>query len=93
MGDRYLTTDPDSPSEAGTKFLFGQQNVSSGASLEKQVRWISTVHQGGGNAGFMDGSVQQLTTAKLREAIRFQPAGRTNRIWFPNTDATGRGNP
>ena len=93
MGDRYLTTDPETSSERKTSFLFGQQDVSSGASLEKQVRWISTVHQGGGNAAFMDGSVQQLTTAKLREAIVNQPAGRANRIWLPNSDATGRGNP
>ena len=93
MGDRYLTTDPESSSEAETKFLFGQQDFFQGAGMEKKVRWISTLHQGGGNAGFMDGSGRQLTTAKLREAIAKQPVGRTNRIWLPNSDATGRGNP
>ena len=93
MGDRYLTTDPETSSERGTKFLFGQQDFSEGGGLDQKVRWISTVHQGGGNAAFMDGSIQQLTTAKLREAIRNQPVGRANRIWLPNSDATGRGNP
>ncbi len=92
-GDRYLTTDPKSSSETGTKFLFGQQDFSQGGGLDQKVRWISTVHQGGGNAAFMDGSAQQLTTAKLRESIRNQPVGRANRIWLPNSDATGRGNP
>ena len=93
LGDRYLTTDPETSSERGTKFLFGQQDFSEGGGLDQKVRWISTVHQGGGNAAFMDGSIQQLTTAKLREAIRNQPVGRANRIWLPNSDATGRGNP
>ena len=93
LGDRYLTTDPETSSERGTKFLFGQQDFFQGAGMEQKVRWISTLHQGGGNAGFMDGSVQRLTTAKLREAIAKQPAGRTNRIWLPNSDATGRRNP
>ncbi len=93
VGDRYLTTDPEAPSEAGTKFLFGQQDTSPGVGLGKSVRWISTLHQGGGNVGFMDGSVQQLTTTKLREDITNQPTNRPNRIWLPNTDATGRGNP
>lgn len=93
MGDRFLTNDPETSSERKTGFLFGQQDFSQGGGLDQKVRWISTVHQGGGNAAFMDGSAQQLTTAKLREAIRKQPVGRTNRIWLPQTDATGRGNP
>lgn len=93
MGDRYLTTDPETSWERNTRFLIGQQDFSQGAGLDQKVRWISTVHQGGGNVGMMDGSGQQLTTAKLREAIRNQPVGRTNRIWLPNSDATGRGNP
>ena len=93
MGDRYLTTDPETSWERKTRFLFGQQDFSQGAGLEQKVRWISTFHQGGGNAAFMDGSAQYLTTAKLREAIRNQPVGRANRIWLPNSDATGRGNP
>ncbi len=92
-GDRYLTTDPESSSEKETRFIFGQQDFSQGGGLDQKVCWISTVHQGGGNAGFMDGSAQQLTTAKLRESITNQPVGRINRIWLPNTDATGRGNP
>lgn len=93
MGDRYLTTDPETSSERKTSFLFGPQDFSQGGGLDQKVRWISTVHQGGGNAAFMDGSAQQLTTTKLREAIRNQPIGRPNRIWLPSTDATGRGNP
>ena len=93
MGDRYLTTDMESSSEKGTKFLFGQQDFSEGSGMEKKVRWISTVHRGGGNAGFMNGGARQLTTATLREAIVNQPVGRANRIWLPNSDATGRGNP
>ena len=93
MGDRYLTTDPETSWERNTRFLFGQQDFSQGAGLEQKVRWISTFHQGSGNAAFMDGSAQHLTTAKLREAIPNQPVGRANRIWLPNSDATGRGNP
>ncbi len=92
MGDRYLTTDPEGPTEKGTKFLFGQQNLGSASPTAGAVRWISMIHSGGGNVALMDGSAQQLTTATLRKALTNQPVV-ANRIWLPNTDATGRGNP
>lgn len=92
MGDRYLTTDPEGKTEKGTKFLFGQQDLGSASSMAGSVRWISTIHSGGGNAAFMDGSAQQLTTPFLRKALTNQTSP-TNRIWLPNSDATGRGNP
>ncbi len=91
-GDRYLTTDPETSSEQKTTFLFGQQDLGSNSPTTKSVRWISTVHNGGGNAAFMDGSVRKLSTAELRQMLKQQPAA-ANRIWLPNSDATGRGNP
>ena len=92
MGDRYLTRDPEAKTEAPTAFLFGQHDVGYGSTSLPTLRWISSVHGGGGNATFMDGSGHFLTTAKLREALRKQGTA-TNRIWLPNSDATGRGNP
>ena len=92
MGDRYLTTDPEGETEKGTRFLFGQQNFGSASPTSGSVRWISTIHGGGGNAAFMDGSAQQLTSSKLRQALTNQPVV-ANRIWLPNSAATGRGNP
>ncbi len=92
MGDRYLTRDPEAKTEANTAFLFGQHDVGYGSTSLPTLRWISSVHGGGGNATFMDGSGHFLTSAKLREALRKQGTA-TNRIWLPNSDATGRGNP
>ena len=92
MGDRYLTIDLKTDSEKATLFLFGEQDIGSSSSIVPSVRWISTVHNGGGNVAMADGSAQQLNTAKLREALRRQPYG-GSRIWLPNSDATGRGNP
>ena len=40
----------------------------------------------------MDGGARQLSTEKHRESLTAQSIG-TKRIWLPNTDATGRGNP
>jgi hypothetical protein len=91
-GDRYLTTDPETTRERNTRFLFGQQDLGSESPTAKSVRWISSVHNGGGNASFMAGSSQRLTTEKLRQALKDQNLD-ANRIWLPNTDATGRGNP
>ena len=91
-GDRHLTTDPETSRERNTKFLFGQQDVGSDSPTAKSVRWISTIHNGGGNAAFMDGSARRLGTEELRQMLKQQPAA-ANRIWLPNSDATGRGNP
>lgn len=90
-GDRYLTTDPETYWEGNTRFLFGQQDLGSKSPTAKSARWISTLHKGGGIAVFMDGGARQLSTEKLRESLTTQSIG-TNRIWLPNTDATGRGN-
>ena len=92
MGDRYLTRDPEAKTETTTSFLFGQHDVGYGSTSLPALRWISSVHGGGGNATFMDGSGQFLATAKLRDALRKQGTA-TNRIWLPNSDAIGRGNP
>lgn len=92
MGDRYLTRDPEAKTEATTTFLSGQNDVGYGSTSLTELRWITTIHGGGGNAIFMDGSAYFLTSAKLRTALRKQGTA-TNRIWLPNTDATGRGNP
>ena len=92
MGDRNLTIDPEGATDKGTKLLFGQQDIGCASPIAGSVRWTSAIHGGGGNAAFMDGSVQQLTSSKLRQALTNQPVV-ANRIWLPNTDATGRGNP
>lgn len=92
MGDRYLTIDPEGATDKGTKLLFGQQDIGSASPIAGSVRWTSAIHGAGGNAAFMDGSAQQLTTPKLRQTLTNQ-AIVANRIWLPNTDATGRGNP
>ncbi len=40
------------------------------------------MHDRRGNAAFMDGSAQQLTSPKLRQAL-LDSGDRANRIWLP----------
>ena len=98
-GDRNIT-DKNSDQEPGTEFMVagfnsgvnGKANLStiaSGASVATvaNVRWNNKIHERGGNVAFMDGSAQQLTSGKLREALRNAPVATA--VWLPNLDATG----
>lgn len=84
MGDRDLTCDPKASDKSpGKVFLTGAQDLGSTTNETKDLRWSTEIHNRFGNVAFMDGSVQQLTSPKLRQAILNSP-DRTNRIWLPN---------
>lgn len=51
-------------------------------SATDQVGWSATMHKGGGNVGFADGSVQQLTSSGLRAAIAHSGTN-VNRLAVP----------
>lgn len=82
-GDRNLARDSDKmDSEPGRNYLTGEQRLGSTAEETKHLRWNNDIHQRGGNIAFMDGSVQQLTSGKLRESV-MNTSDPTNRIWLP----------
>jgi len=67
---RDITTTPvpnQISSAAGNGFAFGT-NFVTGSGYEF-VGWTQKMHQGGGNVGLADGSVQQVTGAGLRAAL------------------------
>jgi hypothetical protein len=93
-GDRNIT-DQNTDQEPGTQFLAagfnggqnGQANLSTlpantSVPTVANVRWNNKVHERGGNSAFMDGSAQQLTSGKLREALRNAPVATA--VWLPN---------
>ena len=84
VGDRNLTRDPKASDKSpGSTHLVGAQDLGSTTNETKDLRWSIDLHNRAGNVAFMDGSVQQLTSPKLREALRNSSNG-TNRIWLPN---------
>ena len=83
VGDRNLTRDPKrSDQSPGTIFLMGTQQLGSTANEVKDLRWAAKIHERGGNMAFMDGSAQQLTSGKLREAV-MNTGDTNNLIWLP----------
>ncbi len=82
-GDRNLARDSDkTDSEPGRNYLTGEQRLGSTDADVKHLRWNADIHDRGGNIAFMDGSAQQLTSGKLREAV-MNSGDTTNRIWLP----------
>ena len=72
-------------------FLAGDRNIIGGALLPNRilsltsndaVRWDNRMHQGQGNVAMADGSVQQVSSARLREALRLTGVV-TNRLAMP----------
>ena len=83
IGDRNLTRDPNRSDESpGTVFLSGTQRLGSTKEDFKGLRWNAKIHERGGNIAFMDGSAQQLTSHKLREALG-KTGDTNNLIWLP----------
>jgi prepilin-type processing-associated H-X9-DG protein len=73
--------------------LAGDRNVTNGAPLKngmltlttnEPVGWTMEMHQGNGNVALADGSVQQLSTSRLRDAVRFSGTN-ANRLLMPWT--------
>ena len=98
IGDRNMT-EKNTDQEPGTDFIApgynggqnGQANLATvnGTSIQAaNVRWNNKVHERGGNIAFMDGSAQQLTSGKLRDALRLAPV--VTSVWFPQTQADGK---
>jgi prepilin-type processing-associated H-X9-DG protein len=72
-------------------FLSGDHNVTGGTRQTNGMleittndvpSWGTDIHNGWGNIGLADGSVQQLNTLRLREAIRWT-GSTTNRLVMP----------
>ncbi len=83
VGDRNLARDSDkTDSEPGRNYLTGEQRLGSTDADVKHLRWNNDIHDRGGNIAFMDGSVQQLTSPKLREALA-RTGDTNNLIWLP----------
>ena len=92
VGDRNIT-ELGTDQEPGTAFMAagynggqnGQANLATLAGTTvtaANVRWNNKIHERGGNVAFMDGSAQQLTSGKFREALRLAPD--ITRVWLPN---------
>ncbi|MDB6018114.1 MAG: hypothetical protein JWR19_2603 [Pedosphaera sp.] len=71
--------------------LAGDRNVTNGMPIvngqltlttNQPVGWTMAMHQGNGNAAFADGSVQQMTPSRLRNALAASGTS-TNRLLFP----------
>ena len=72
-------------------FLSGDRNLTNGSLSTNRVLelttnvlagWTEKLHDGLGNVGLADGSVQQLTTLRLREALKWTGV-ETNRLALP----------
>jgi prepilin-type N-terminal cleavage/methylation domain-containing protein/prepilin-type processing-associated H-X9-DG protein len=72
-------------------FLVGDRNITNGLAPQRSVLqlppdrpagWTDTMHKRQGNVGLADGSVQSLSTAVLREALK-NTGDTTNRIALP----------
>lgn len=87
-GGTASDTSPGAALAAGGHRLT-QANAASAANLNPQVRWASGLHDKAGNIAFSDGSVQQLTSGKLREALwqayqgNASSSGVTNTVYIP----------
>jgi len=78
----------DASGEFPRRFLDGDRNLAGNYLPENGIlrlipgedaRWTGTMHVNAGNAGFADGSVQQLSNSGVREALR-SSGGHTN-LW------------
>ncbi|MBC8094642.1 MAG: hypothetical protein H7Y43_02410 [Akkermansiaceae bacterium] len=74
-----------------TMFLSGDRNITNGTTLRggflelstnRLSGWTSEIHDKNGNIGLADGSVQQLTTIGLRNAVVVTGVA-TNRLAMP----------
>src|SRR5450759_5176243 len=72
-------------------FLSGDRNIDNGTppihtvlELRSEIpaHWTETIHNNQGNVGLSDGSVQQLTSARLQQALQ-NTGDSTNRIALP----------
>ncbi len=70
-GDRFLQSSGE-PVKSGLFVLTTNLNMS----------WTPSVHKGGGNVAWSDGSVQQTMSQGLRSLIQSQPLA-TNRLLIP----------
>jgi len=81
----------DATNTAPSAFLLGDHNITNAAGLNNGVfladindsaGWTVALHKNCGNIGLADGSVQQLSTARLRQAIA-NTGFQTNRLLMP----------
>jgi len=78
---------PDNGVLTGNQFAFGTNATFPNAS--QNLGWSQKMHQGGGNVGLADGSVQQVTSSGLRAALIHSgdtiqsPYADANELLFP----------
>ncbi len=82
----------DADSTRPQMLLAGDRNVTNGLAPshtilelrpDRLAGWTETIHINQGNIGLADGSVQMLTTLRLREVLR-DSGDATNRVALPN---------
>lgn len=97
-GDRTMgPSDVSQVYSSGTNFYTVQTTVDSTTAIE--ARWsdlatnnVAPHHDNAGNYALADGSVQQASSDKLKEALRLSRqsyGANANRIVFPQSDTTG----
>jgi prepilin-type processing-associated H-X9-DG protein len=87
IGDRHLTTEAGrTDDDPGDAFLLGDKRLSAVGSntVDSNLRWNSRLHGRSGNVGLVDGSVQSVGSAKLREIVNQTGDTNGSRIWLPN---------
>jgi prepilin-type processing-associated H-X9-DG protein len=95
-GDRNLTTsgtDLKPPKDLLTGRVDLARFSSDPKDIGGQLRWGLGLHDKAGNVGFSDGHVEQLTSFKLREAVRVALSadqGSNQVLWLPNLPRTKR---
>jgi prepilin-type processing-associated H-X9-DG protein len=85
VGMTAIASEPQSILSGDRNLLVNGSRSSSGLLSITSARAVSfskTMHDGAGNICFADGSVQQLSSARLQEAIRSSRGG-TNQFLFP----------
>jgi prepilin-type processing-associated H-X9-DG protein len=73
------------------RFLAGDRNLTNNVPLEgeimllqagQQIEWTAALHGNEGNIGMADGSVQQMSNERVRQAVK-QTGLETNRLAMP----------
>ena len=81
-GDRNISPNPNTPTPATPPLIQNTQLIGN----TSQSGWTSEIHQDNGNMGLADGSVQQYSSAALRESAQSgqETYGRQNNTnpWF-----------
>lgn len=85
--------DGDESAAGGLGEEFDSISLQTGSRADREIKWSANdIHQGQGNLGLADGSVQQVNVSGFREAI-LNTGDRCNMVVLPGSEqSTGRDN-